>query len=99
MSDLTRSRVKEGGNSQRLKLLSRGNDMSGAPISNGTIQLPKPPIKAGITKKKIITNAWEVTTTLYNWGDAIKVPGFESSKRISNDKPLPTSPAQILKTK
>jgi hypothetical protein len=26
----------------------------GAPIINGTNQLPKPPINAGITKKKII---------------------------------------------
>jgi hypothetical protein len=35
----------------------RTNAMSGAPIINGTNQLPNPPIKAGITKKKTITNA------------------------------------------
>jgi hypothetical protein len=33
----------------------------------GTNQFPKPPIAVGITKKKIIRNAWEVTNTLYNW--------------------------------
>lgn len=32
----------------------------------GTNQFPKPPIKIGITIKKIINNACAVTTTLYN---------------------------------
>jgi hypothetical protein len=39
--------------------------MSGAPIINGTNQLPKPPINAGITTKKIIIKACPVTMTLY----------------------------------
>jgi len=47
----------EGGKSQKLKLFKRGNAISGAPINKGTNQLPKPPIIAGITKKKIIKNA------------------------------------------
>lgn len=38
--------------------------MSGAPIIRGTNQFPNPPIIIGITMKKIITNAWAVTTTL-----------------------------------
>jgi len=38
--------------------------MSGAPIINGSIQLPKPPIIVGITMKKIMTKACEVKTTL-----------------------------------
>lgn len=38
--------------------------MSGAPNIKGTIQLPNPPIITGITKKKIIRNAWAVTTVL-----------------------------------
>lgn len=38
--------------------------MSGAPIIRGTSQFPKPPIRIGITMKKIITNAWAVTMTL-----------------------------------
>ena len=35
-------------------LFMRGNAMSGAPIINGTIQLPKPPIMAGMIVKKIM---------------------------------------------
>ena len=49
-----RRRNKEGGNNQKLKLLSRGKAISGAPISKGTSQLPKPPIIAGITIKKLL---------------------------------------------
>jgi len=47
----------EGGNNQKLMLFSRGNDISTAPNIIGTNQLPKPPIKIGITIKKIITKA------------------------------------------
>jgi hypothetical protein len=47
-------------------LFKRGKDISQAPIRIGTIQLPKPPIAVGITKKKIIKKACEVTSTLYN---------------------------------
>lgn len=45
-------------------LFRRGNAMSGAPIIKGTSQFPKPPIIIGMTVKKIIINAWAVTTTL-----------------------------------
>jgi hypothetical protein len=38
--------------------------MSGAPISSGTNQLPKPPINAGISVKKIIVRPWAVIITL-----------------------------------
>jgi hypothetical protein len=44
--------IKEGGNNQKLILFILGNAISGAPIIKGTNQLPNPPIKAGITKKK-----------------------------------------------
>lgn len=57
---------KEGGSSQKLKLFSRGKAISGAFTINGINQLPKPPIMVGITKKKIITKACDVTMTLYN---------------------------------
>ena len=43
----------------------RGNAMSGAPIISGTNQLPKPPIIAGMTMKKIMSRPWPVTNTLY----------------------------------
>ena len=48
------SSAKEAGSSQNDILFMRGNAMSGAPIISGTNQLPKPPIIAGITMKKIM---------------------------------------------
>ena len=51
--------------SQNDRLFSRGNAMSGAPIMSGTIQLPKPPIIAGMTMKKIMMIAWLLKNTLY----------------------------------
>jgi len=47
-------------------LFKRGKAISGAPIIRGRSQLPKPPIIIGITKKKIIRNAWAVTITFHN---------------------------------
>lgn len=47
-------------------LLRRGNAISGAPSISGSNQFPNPPINTGITKKKIIRNAWAVTIVLYN---------------------------------
>ena len=40
--------------------------MSGVPNINGGNQFPSPPMNMGITKKKIIRNAWAVTTVLYS---------------------------------
>ena len=45
-------------------LFIRGNAISGAPNIIGINQFPNPPIKIGITIKKIIINAWAVTITL-----------------------------------
>jgi hypothetical protein len=59
------SRMKAGGSSQKEMLFMRGNAMSGAPIMIGTNQLPKPPISAGMTMKKIMIRPWPVTNTLY----------------------------------
>ena len=42
----------------------RGNAMSGAPIISGTNQLPKPPIIAGMTMKKIMISPCAVMNTL-----------------------------------
>ena len=55
---------KEGGRNQNLILFIRGNAMSWDPIIKGINQFPNPPIIIGITVKKIITKAWEVTDTL-----------------------------------
>lgn len=62
--ELERRRVREGGKSQKLMLFIRGKAMSGAPSIKGTSQFPNPPIKIGITMKKIITKACAVTITL-----------------------------------
>lgn len=59
-----RRRVREGGRSQNLILLSRGKAISGAPSIRGRSQLPNPPIMIGMTRKKIIRNAWAVTMVL-----------------------------------
>lgn len=48
---------KDGGKSQKLRLFIRGKDISGAPIIRGVSQLPNPPIRVGITIKKIIIRA------------------------------------------
>ncbi len=79
-------------------LFMRGKAMSGAPIISGTSQLPKPPIKAGMTTKKTMTRPCEVTTTLYSAG-LLKIcrPGYCSSARISSDRAAPNSPAITAK--
>lgn len=59
-----RSSIRAGGKSQNLILLRRGNAISGAPSISGSNQLPNPPINTGITRKKIIKNAWAVTIVL-----------------------------------
>ena len=68
--------------------------MSGAPIIIGTNQFPNPPIKAGITMKKIIKNACAVMITLYNWWFPFKIwfPGCANSIRIINEKHVPRTP-------
>jgi hypothetical protein len=50
-------RVSEGGRSQNLMLFIRGKAISGAPNISGTNQFPKPPIRMGMTMKKIMMNA------------------------------------------
>jgi len=68
-------RINEGGSSQKLRLFIRGNAISGAEIIKGISQFPNPPIRIGITKKKIITNACLVTVTLYNCSSEKRDPG------------------------
>ena len=45
-------------------LFLRGKALSGAPILRGTNQLPKPPIRIGLTLKKILRKACAVIITL-----------------------------------
>jgi hypothetical protein len=56
-------------------LFSRGNAISGAPSIRGSNQFPNPPIKTGITRKKIMRKAWAVTIVLYSWSLPRNDPG------------------------
>jgi hypothetical protein len=56
-NDLDNSIIKAGNNNQNLMLFIRGKAISAAPNIRGTNQLPNPPIKIGITIKKIIIKA------------------------------------------
>ncbi len=80
-------------------LLRRGKAMSGAPSIRGRSQFPNPPINTGITRKKIITNAWAVTIVLYSWSLPRKAPGCLSSIRMRRLIPAPTIPAQTPRMK
>ena len=88
--------------------------MSGAPISSGTNQLPKPPIIAGITMKKIMMRAWLVKNTLYMFLPASIdpspsriaeiagnrwMPGNINSARMAIESSVPINPAQTAKTR
>lgn len=65
-NDALNRRTRDGGRSQKLMLFIRGKAISGEPIIKGTNQLPNPPIIMGITIKKIMTKACEVTMELYS---------------------------------
>lgn len=59
-----RSIAKAGGNNQNLSAFIRGNAISGVAIISGINQFPNPPIRTGITRKKIIIKACAVTIEL-----------------------------------
>lgn len=91
--DTYKKKIEEGRN-QKLILFNRGYLISGIKLLIGNKKLPKPPTSVGITIKKIITKAWEVTITLYNWPSLIKLPGKLNSIRINIDKEVPNKPDQ-----
>jgi len=62
--DLDNNIINAGIKNQNLILFIRGKAISAAPNIKGTNQFPNPPIRIGITMKKIIINACAVTTTL-----------------------------------
>jgi len=49
--------IKAGSKNQNLILFIRGKAISAAPNISGTSQFPNPPIRTGITMKKIMINA------------------------------------------
>ena len=59
------NRKKAGTSSQNEILFRRGNAMSGAPIMSGKNQLPKPPIRPGMTTKKTMMRPWAVIMTFH----------------------------------
>ena len=100
------SRMKAGTISQKLILFMRGKAMSGAPIMIGTIQLPKPPISAGITTKNTMMRPWAVMNTFHSWpsiwpSGPIRycAPGSASSMRMTIEKAPPISPAQMANSR
>ena len=58
------NKISDGTNNQKLTLFILGNAISGAPMSNGTNQLPNPPNKAGIIIKNTMIKACAVIKTL-----------------------------------
>lgn len=72
--------------------------MSGAEIIRGISQFPNPPINTGMTRKKIMRNAWAVTTVLYACSPR-RDPGIASSVRIRTLIDVPTSPPQMPRMK
>src|SRR5690349_19432904 len=75
------SRQNANGKIQKLKLLSRGNAMSGAPTCNGIIQFASP-TKLGMTAPKIITRPCVVMSELNSCGSTNCSPGWNSSSRM-----------------
>ena len=60
------SSAKAATENQKLTLFIRGKAISGEPIISGTIQLPNPPIIAGMITKNTMISPWAVTMTLYS---------------------------------
>ncbi len=90
--------MNAGTSSQNEMLFSRGNAMSGAPIISGTNQLPKPPIMAGMTVKKIMIRPCAVTSEFQACPVSIRwLPGDASCTRMISDRMPPTVPAMTAK--
>ena len=70
------------GSSQYDNAFRRGNAMSGAPSMSGTTKFASP-ANAGITNRKIISDAWTEKRPLYVWLSKNCIPGLASSARTS----------------
>jgi hypothetical protein len=98
MNSEVSSSAKEAGSSQNEMLFMRGKAMSGAPIMSGTIQLPNPPIIAGITMKNTMMRPCAATNTLNTSGSLkICMPGFINSSRMAIDRTPPITPPVMAK--
>ena len=93
-------RMKAGTSSQKLILFSRGNAMSGAPIISGMNQLPKPPISAGMTVKKIMIRPCAVMIVFHAWPLVTTwLLGNISCARMMIDSTPPTRPAMTANSR
>src|SRR5262245_25374225 len=73
---------------QNDSMLRRGNAMSRAPISSGTQKLPKPPIRMGVTAKKIMIVPCIVNSDVYAAGEITPpAPGNSSRPTIGTGSP------------
>ncbi len=92
------SSTKAAATNQKEMLFRRGKAMSGAPIISGTIQLPNPPMVAGMTMKNTMISPCAVTKTLNISGlPKICMPGSMSSMRMPIDSKPPTMPPIIAR--
>ena len=86
------------GSSQNESAFRRGNAMSAAPSISGTAKFARP-AKAGITNRKIISDAWTEKSPLYVCGSKNCVPGFASSARTSSASIPPMTKKTIVVTR
>ena len=94
------SSTKAEATSQNEMLFRRGKAISGAPIISGTIQLPNPPMVAGMTMKNTMIKPCAVTNTLNISGlPKICMPGCISSSRMPIDSRPPTMPPIMASTR
>jgi hypothetical protein len=96
---LRRRRKSLGGRSQNDKLFIRGKAISTHPSIGGRSQLLNPPIRTGITKKKIMIRPWAVIRTLYVLSDREITLLLRNSLRIAKLITVPSNPDQAPKKK
>ena len=90
--------VRDGGSNHNLLLFVHRDAVAGAPIIKSTDQFPKPPIRFGINKKKVIKKVWAVTLNLQIRSCAKMDSGCPSSVRISVLRDVPIIPDQAPDT-
>jgi hypothetical protein len=97
MNILEISKNRAAGSNQKLRLFRRGKAMSGVIKKRGSSQLPKPPIRTGITIKKIIIKACDVKIVLYICSLQKNEPRCPISVRITSERAKPTKPLHTPK--
>ena len=86
------------GSSQNDSAFSRGNAMSAAPSISGTTKFASP-ANAGMTNRKIISDACTENRPLYVCGSKYWIPGRASSARTSSASMPPMMKKNIVVTR